>query len=72
MSLEQIRAFMAASEDIRFEGHDRKEIYNWVRETVIEKAVSRARQGSAHDKRDTAAKRFLRKAMAHQPTRCHG
>jgi hypothetical protein len=37
MSLEQIRAFMAASEEIRFEGHNRKEIYNWVRETVIEK-----------------------------------
>ena len=37
MSLEQIRAFLAASEEIRFEGRNRKEIYNWVRETVIEK-----------------------------------
>jgi len=36
MSLEQIRAFMAASEEIRFEGGNRKEIYNWVRQTVIE------------------------------------
>jgi hypothetical protein len=36
MSLEQIRAFMAASEEIRFEGRNRKEIYNWVRQTVIE------------------------------------
>jgi len=35
MSLEQIRAFMAASEEFRFEGRNRKEIYNWVRETVI-------------------------------------
>jgi transposase InsO family protein len=37
MSLEQIQAFMAASEEIRFEGHNRKEAYNWVRETVVEK-----------------------------------
>jgi hypothetical protein len=37
VSLEQIRAFMAASEEIRFEGRDRKQIYQWVREMVIEK-----------------------------------
>jgi hypothetical protein len=36
MSLEQIRAFMAAREEIRFEGGNRKEIYNWVRQSVIE------------------------------------
>jgi transposase InsO family protein len=34
--LEQIRAFMAASEDIRFKGRNRKEIYNWVRQTAVE------------------------------------
>ena len=36
MSLEQIGAFMAASEEVRFEGGNRKEIYDWVRQTVIE------------------------------------
>ena len=36
MSLEQIRAFMAASQEIRFEGRNRKEIYDWVRQTAIE------------------------------------
>ena len=36
MSLEQIRAFMAASEEIRFKGRNRKEIYNWVRQTAVE------------------------------------
>jgi hypothetical protein len=36
MSLEQVRAFMAASEEMRFEGGNRKEIYNWVRETVTQ------------------------------------
>ena len=36
MNLEQIRAFMAASQEIRFEGRNRKEIYNWVREAATE------------------------------------
>ena len=36
MDLEQIRAFMAGSEEIRFEGRNREEIYNWVRQTAIE------------------------------------
>ncbi len=36
MNLEQIRAFMAASQEIRFEGRNRKEIYNWVRQTATE------------------------------------
>src|ERR1041385_1942340 len=34
--LEQIRAFMAASEDIRFNGRNRKEIYSWVKQTAVE------------------------------------
>lgn len=45
MSLEEIRAFMAASQEIRFEGGDRKEIYNWVRQTVSEQQYHR--QGKA-------------------------
>ena len=36
MSLEQIQAFMAASEEIRFGGSNRKEIYSWVRQTLTE------------------------------------
>jgi transposase InsO family protein len=36
MSLEQIRAFMGASQEIRFKGANRKEIYSWVRATLIE------------------------------------
>ena len=36
MNLEQIRAFMAASQEIRFEGRNRKEIYNWITETATE------------------------------------
>jgi transposase InsO family protein len=41
MNLEQIRAFMAASEEIRFEGRNRKEIYNWVRRTAVEQEYHR-------------------------------
>jgi transposase InsO family protein len=36
MSLEQIQTFMAASQEIRFEGRNRKETYNWVRQTLTE------------------------------------
>jgi transposase len=34
--LEQIRAFLEASEEIRFEGRNRKEMYYWVKQTLIE------------------------------------
>jgi transposase len=36
MDLEGIRAFMAASQEIRFAGRNRKEIYEWVRQTATE------------------------------------
>ena len=35
MSLEQIRAFVEASQEVRFEGADRKEVYDWVRKTLV-------------------------------------
>lgn len=35
-SLEQIRAFVEGSEEIRFEGQKRKEIYRWVEKTLVE------------------------------------
>ena len=43
MSLEQIRAFMAASEEIRFEGRNRKEVYDWVRQTLTEQQYARCK-----------------------------
>lgn len=36
LSLEQIRALLAASQEIRFAGHSRKEIYAWVGQTLRE------------------------------------
>jgi transposase InsO family protein len=35
MSLEQIRAFLQASEEIKFVGKNRKEIYSWVGQTLV-------------------------------------
>lgn len=36
LSLEQIRAFLAASEEFRFEANNREELYNWVTRTLVE------------------------------------
>src|SRR5437868_2908167 len=36
MSLEQIREFVAASQEIRFEGAKRKEVYDWARQVLTE------------------------------------
>jgi transposase InsO family protein len=36
LSLEQIRAFLKASEEFRFEASKRKEIYEWVTQTLVE------------------------------------
>jgi transposase InsO family protein len=35
LSLEEIQAFLDASEEIGFEGKNRKEVYGWVRETLV-------------------------------------
>jgi transposase InsO family protein len=45
MSLEQIRALIEASEEVEFEGKDRKEVYNWVKKTLVEHEYHR--QGKA-------------------------
>jgi hypothetical protein len=36
LSLEQIRTFLAASEEFRFEANNREEVYNWVTRTLVE------------------------------------
>ena len=40
LSLEQIRTFLAASEEFRFEASNREEIYNWVTRTMVEQEYS--------------------------------
>ena len=34
MSLEQIQALLEASEPLKFKGRNRKEVYDWVNQTV--------------------------------------
>ena len=34
-SLEQIRAFLAGSEEVRFAGQRREEVYGWVEKTLV-------------------------------------
>jgi len=36
LSLEQIRTFLAVSEEFRFEGNNRKEVYDCVTRTLVE------------------------------------
>jgi transposase InsO family protein len=36
LSLEQIRTFLAASEEFRFEANNREEVYGWVTRTLVE------------------------------------
>ena len=36
LSLDQIRALLEASQEIRFAGHSRKEVYEWVGRTLRE------------------------------------
>jgi len=40
LSLEQIQAFLEASEEFRFEGSKRKEVYEWVTRTLVEHEYS--------------------------------
>jgi hypothetical protein len=44
LSLEQIRAFLKASEEFRFEGSKRKEVYEWVTQTLVEHEYSGQRR----------------------------
>src|SRR5271157_1372139 len=40
LSLERIRAFLRASEEFRFEARKRKEVYDWVTQTLVEHEYS--------------------------------
>ena len=44
LSLEQIQAFLAASEEFRFEATNREEIYGWVTRTLVEQEYGAQRR----------------------------
>ena len=44
LSLEQIRTFLAASEEFRFEAKNREEVYGWVTRTLVEQEYGRQKR----------------------------
>ena len=44
LSLEQIRAFLTASEEFRFEASNREEIYGWITRTLVEQEYGRQKR----------------------------
>ena len=44
LSLEQIQAFLKASEEFRFEASKRREIYEWMTRTLVEHEYTRQRR----------------------------
>jgi hypothetical protein len=46
MSLEQIRAFLEASDEVRFEATDREQIYAWVEQTLCAQHWSELKRAS--------------------------
>ena len=55
LSLDQIRAFLKASEEVQFEGEKREEIYGWVSQTL---------QTHSYGKRKRAERGLLRSYIA--------
>ena len=52
LSLKQIQAFLEASDELRFEASDRRELYQWVGRTLVEQeyaGVGRASKGLVRD-----------------------
>ena len=46
LSLEQIRVFLEASDEVAFEGRNREEVYGWVDQTLREQGYEKLRRGS--------------------------
>ena len=64
MSLEQIRAFLEGSEELRFEASDRRELYEWVERTLVEQEYgSLGREGKGLVRRYLAKMTGLSRAQ---------
>lgn len=44
LSLDQVKVFLTASEEFRFEANNREELYDWVTKTVVEHKYDRAKR----------------------------
>ena len=56
LSLEEIRALMAASESLGFEGTKREEVYEWVRQTLVMQEYHKARRSERGQLREYIGK----------------
>ena len=72
LSLEQIRAFLEASEEVRFQAHNRRELYEWVNQTLGQQDYGRLRrQGKGLIRRYVAKMTGLSRAQVERLIGCY-
>jgi len=72
VSLEQIRAFLEASGEVRFQAHDRGEFYGWVHQTLQKQDYGRLkREGKGLVRRYLAKMSGLSRAQVARLIRCN-
>lgn len=72
LSLEQIRAFLEASREVRFEVHDRRELYGWVNQNLRQQDYGRLRrEGKGLVRRYLAKVTGLSRAQVARLIRCY-
>jgi hypothetical protein len=72
LSLEQIRAFLEASGEVRFQAHDRQELYGWVNQTLRQQDYGRLkREGKGVVRLYLAKLTGLRRAQVARLIRCY-
>src|SRR5450631_899920 len=72
LSLEQIRAFLEASREVRFEVHDRRELYEWANQNLRQQDYGRLkREGKGLVRRYVAKMTGLSRAQVARLIRCY-
>jgi hypothetical protein len=72
LSLEQIRALVEASGEVRFQSQDRGELYEWVNRTLLQQDYGRLkRSGKGLVRRYIAKMTRLSRAQAARLIRCY-
>jgi transposase InsO family protein len=72
LGLEQIRAFLEASDEVQFEGRDRRELYSWVNQILRQQDYARLkREGKGLVRRYLAKMTGLSRAQVTRLIRCY-
>src|SRR6202163_4058473 len=72
LSLEQIRAFLEASAEVRFQAHNRRELYEWVNQTLSQQDYRRlGREGKGLIRRYVAKMTGLSRAQVARLIGCY-